>query len=91
MTGPPLDDADVPRYWRELGLPGLVDVHVHFLPERVQAKVWNKLAHAQARCGAAWPVQYPPPEEERLSRPGVAAAAPGRVPSGGATARGCPG
>ena len=25
MTRPPVDDADVPRYWRELGLPGLVD------------------------------------------------------------------
>ena len=36
---PPVDDADVTRYWRELGLPGLVDVHVHFLPDRVQAKV----------------------------------------------------
>jgi dihydroorotase-like cyclic amidohydrolase len=37
---PPEDDDDVPRYWRELGLPGLVDVHVHFLPGPVQAKVW---------------------------------------------------
>jgi uncharacterized protein len=34
---PPGDDADVPRYWRELGLPGLVDVHVHFLPDRSQS------------------------------------------------------
>ena len=29
-AAPPVDDADVPRYWQELGLPGLVDVHVHF-------------------------------------------------------------
>ena len=43
---PPVDDADVPRYWGELGLPGLVDVHVHFLPERVQAKVWQFFAEA---------------------------------------------
>ena len=40
----PVDDADVPRYWRELGLPGLVDTHVHFLPARVQAKVWQYFA-----------------------------------------------
>ena len=31
MISPPVDDADVPRYWRELGLPGLVDCHVHFI------------------------------------------------------------
>jgi uncharacterized protein len=63
----PADDADVPRYWRELGLPGLVDVHVHFLPERVQAKVWDYFAAADTHYGAPWPVQYPLPEEERLA------------------------
>jgi uncharacterized protein len=63
----PADDADVPRYWRELGLPGLVDVHVHFLPERVQAKVWHYFAAAETHYGAPWPVQYPLPEEERLA------------------------
>jgi len=64
---PPVDDADVPRYWRELGLPGLVDVHVHFLPERVQAKVWQYFADAEAHYGAPWPVQYPLPVDERLA------------------------
>jgi predicted TIM-barrel fold metal-dependent hydrolase len=64
---PPADDADVPRYWRELGLPGLVDVHVHFLPERVQAKVWQYFADAEAHYGAPWPIQYPLPVDERLA------------------------
>jgi hypothetical protein len=64
---PPVDDADVPRYWRELGLPGLVDVHVHFLPERVQAKVWQYFADAETHYGAPWPVAYPLPVEERLA------------------------
>ena len=27
-------------FWQGLGLPGLVDVHVHFLPPRVLAAVW---------------------------------------------------
>ncbi|MCW2634811.1 MAG: amidohydrolase 2 [Blastococcus sp.] len=67
MTGPPEDDADVPRYWRELGLPGLVDVHVHFLPERVQAKVWQYFADAESHYGAAWPITYPQPDDERLA------------------------
>ena len=64
---PPADDADVPRYWRELGLPGLVDVHVHFLPERVQARVWEYFAAAETHYGAAWPVQYPLSQDERLA------------------------
>jgi predicted TIM-barrel fold metal-dependent hydrolase len=64
---PPVDDADVPRYWRELGLPGLVDAHVHFLPERVQAKVWQYFAAAESHYGAAWPITYAGPEEERLA------------------------
>ena len=64
---PPVDDADVPRYWRELGLPGLVDVHVHFLPERVQAKVWRYFADAETHYGAEWPVAYALPEADRLA------------------------
>ncbi|NEK59881.1 amidohydrolase [Geodermatophilus sabuli] len=67
MTRPPVDDADVPRYWRELGLPGLVDVHVHFLPERVQAKVWEYFEAAGTHYGADWPVAYALPEDERLA------------------------
>jgi uncharacterized protein len=66
-VSPPVDDADVPRYWRELGLPGLVDVHVHFLPERVQAKVWQYFADAESHYGAPWPVNYPFPVPERLA------------------------
>ena len=66
-VSPPVDDADVPRYWRELGLPGLVDVHVHFLPERVQAKVWQYFADAETHYGAPWPVNYPFPVPERLA------------------------
>jgi predicted TIM-barrel fold metal-dependent hydrolase len=64
---PPADDADVPRYWRELGLPGLVDVHVHFLPPPVQTKVWNYFASARTHYGADWPIAYPLAEEERLA------------------------
>ena len=34
-------DEDVPIFWRSLGLPGLIDIHVHFYPERMLAKVWK--------------------------------------------------
>jgi predicted TIM-barrel fold metal-dependent hydrolase len=64
---PPRDDDDVPRYWRELGLPGLVDVHVHFLPDRVQAKVWQFFAEAASNYGRPWPIHYELPTEERLA------------------------
>ncbi len=64
---PPADDADVPRFWRELGLPGLVDVHVHFLPPRVQEKVWAYFAAARTHYGTEWPVHYALPEDERLA------------------------
>ena len=65
---PPADDADVPRYWRELGLPGLVDAHVHFLPPRMQAKVWQFFAEAEAHYNADWPIVYAiPDDDERLA------------------------
>jgi hypothetical protein len=69
MSGvaPPVDDADVPRYWGELGLPGLVDVHVHFLPDRVQAKVWRFFAEAARNYGRPWPIHYELPVGERLA------------------------
>jgi predicted TIM-barrel fold metal-dependent hydrolase len=64
---PPADDEDVPRYWRELGLPGLVDTHVHFLPDGVQAKVWQYFAAAPTNYGADWPIVYGVPVEDRLA------------------------
>jgi predicted TIM-barrel fold metal-dependent hydrolase len=67
VISPPRDDADVPRYWRELGLPGLVDVHVHFLPPRMQAKVWEFFAEAGRNYGREWPIQYQLHVEERLA------------------------
>ena len=67
MISPPVDDADVPRYWRELGLPGLVDVHVHFLPDRMQAKVWQFFAEAARNYGRPWPIHYELPADERLA------------------------
>jgi predicted TIM-barrel fold metal-dependent hydrolase len=65
---PPVDDDDVPQFWRGLGLPGLVDVHVHFLPPRVQAKVWQYFENGAAHYGTDWPIAYAIPDEgERLA------------------------
>jgi uncharacterized protein len=74
---PPVDDEDVPRYWRELGLPGLIDAHIHFLPPRVQAKVWKFFEDAERHYGAHWPIAYALPDDDArlavLERLGVRA------------------
>jgi hypothetical protein len=59
-------DAAVPGFWRALGLPGLVDVHVHFLPPRVLAAVWAYFERAEEHYGRAWPIAYKLGDEERL-------------------------
>lgn len=63
----PTRDADAPAYWQSLGLPGLVDAHVHFLPEPMQRRVWAYFDAAGAHYGAAWPVEYRWPEADRLA------------------------
>jgi len=42
----------------ELGIPGLLDVHTHFLPPRVMAKVRHQFDSAGPLIGRAWPLQY---------------------------------
>jgi hypothetical protein len=59
-------DDDVPGWWRRLGLEGLVDVHVHFLPDRVMDAVWAYFDQAPGHYGTDWPVNYRTPAEERL-------------------------
>lgn len=57
----------MPALWRSLGLPGLVDVHVHFMPERVLRKVWAFFDGAEGRTGTAWPITYRGSDAERLA------------------------
>ena len=46
------------RFWSELGLPGLFDVHTHFLPPRVTAKVRAQFDAAGPLIGRPWPLEY---------------------------------
>jgi hypothetical protein len=41
-----------------LGLPGLQDLHTHFLPPRVMAKVRAQFDSAGPLIGRAWPLRY---------------------------------
>ena len=55
-------------FWTDLGLPGLFDVHVHFLPPRLQAKVWAQFDEAGPKIGRAWPIRYRGSHEERVEQ-----------------------
>ena len=61
-----MKDVDVPAFWQRLGLPGLIDLHVHFMPARVMEKVWSYFDSAGPLTGRDWPINYRWPEEQRL-------------------------
>ena len=61
-------DGAVPALWASLGLPGVIDAHVHFMPDRVLRKVWAYFDAAGPLTGQEWPIRYRWPEEQRLER-----------------------
>lgn len=50
-----------------LGLPGLVDVHTHFMPGRVLEKVWDYFDAVGPLTGVEWPITYRYEEEQRVA------------------------
>lgn len=58
---------DVVRFRERLGLPGIIDVHTHFMPERVLRKVWAYFDSAGPLTGMEWPIEYRRDEDERLA------------------------
>ena len=65
MPGPN-SDAEVAGWVEGLGLPGLIDIHTHFLPERVLRKVWTFFDHASQHYGTTWDIRYRHSEATRL-------------------------
>jgi hypothetical protein len=65
VTGP-AGDHEVADWVRGLGLPGIVDIHVHFLPESVLRKIWRYFDDI-ANYGTPWPVHYRLPEADRVA------------------------
>jgi uncharacterized protein len=61
------ESAAVVAFWAGLGLPGLVDIHTHFMPPNVLAKVWAYFDQGRAADGHAWPIMYRQPEDERVA------------------------
>jgi uncharacterized protein len=58
----------VPALWQSLGLPGLIDLHVHFMPRNVMAKVWQYFDAVGPLTGVQWPIHYREEEQVRLDR-----------------------
>ncbi len=61
------NDIDpVRQIWQQLELPGIVDVHTHFMPKSVMDKVWQYFDSAGPLTGREWPIRYRTAEEERV-------------------------
>ncbi len=58
-----MTDDEIPGFLASLGIPGIVDAHVHFLPDRLQQAVWEWFD----RRTPPWPITYRLPERERLA------------------------
>ncbi|WP_202530934.1 MULTISPECIES: amidohydrolase family protein [unclassified Streptomyces] len=60
--------AAVREFARRIGAErGLVDVHTHFMPDRVLRKVWAYFDAAGPLVGRQWPITYRRAEDERIA------------------------
>ena len=63
----PRSDAEIPRFVADLGVRGIVDIHTHFMPERVMAAVWRWFDAVRMPDGTGWPITYRSSAEERVT------------------------
>ncbi|MGW1885600.1 amidohydrolase family protein [Streptomyces sp. NPDC001970] len=66
MSGSEAEAGAVRAFRERLGLPGLVDVHTHFMPERVLDKVWAYFDAVGPLTGMEWPIMYRAEEARRV-------------------------
>ncbi|WP_419183829.1 amidohydrolase family protein [Streptomyces albidus (ex Kaewkla and Franco 2022)] len=60
------EHAEVAAFRASLGLESLIDVHTHFMPQRVLAKVWAYFDEGGPLVGQPWPINYRHEEQQRL-------------------------
>lgn len=62
------EPESVRRIWQALSLPGVIDVHTHFMPKSVMDKVWKYFDDAGPMIGRPWPITYRSDEQDRLRK-----------------------
>jgi hypothetical protein len=67
IVAPPAGDGEVPAFCQALGIPGLADVHVHFMPPRMLRRVWEYFDAAGPLLGREWPIRYRWPDGQRVA------------------------
>lgn len=65
---PTLTDEELPGFLAELGIPGLFDVHVHFMAPEILAKVWAYFDGVGPLIGRPWPITYRGTDDERVAQ-----------------------
>ena len=64
-----MQDVDVPAFCDALGIPGLADLHVHFLPPRLLRRIWAYFDEGGPLLGRTWPIYYRLPDDaDRVAR-----------------------
>jgi hypothetical protein len=64
-------DADIEAvvaFRAEHSLDALIDVHTHFMPHQVLAKVWAYFDRMREKNGYSWPIEYRDEEDARAAR-----------------------
>ncbi|HEY3506005.1 MAG TPA: amidohydrolase family protein [Actinocatenispora sp.] len=65
MTTP--ETARVAAFRAEIGVPHLIDVHTHFMPPRLLARVWAYFDAPGPLVARRWPIAYRQDEAERVA------------------------
>lgn len=61
------DAGEVRAFTAGLGLDGLIDLHVHFLPPPIERAVWREFDGAGELIGRPWPIRYRGAADERIA------------------------
>jgi len=62
-----MEDGELPAFLDRLGIPGIFDVHVHFMAPEIMAKVQAYFDAAGPKLGRPWPIHYRGTDDERVA------------------------
>lgn len=62
----PTSDQQIPAWIKSLNIPGIVDLHVHFMPDNVLRKVWQFFDAVDRPGVPPWSITYRTDEAERV-------------------------